>query len=555
MIGVHSLRGPILVGLVAVATGGAYFLGSRASEAKYHHISGFAWDRAQWATRTTGVRTSYNPDHDLNTETLTLVPGDERWLDFVFWCFDNKVIEHQVEAYGGTEWDGPKGGSIFHWAPGSRWETHTLASFGFTIGHTVGEHKWMDTMFPDFFEKYGGVSGINVKDRLAEIDPTSAAPWVEFLNFCGGPDSPYYRYLFHREAIIDPVHERIYLVGGHGVGFEYTFKRFYHEVREVLTDAKAFQFFQLYDTFGPGFACRGGWAKNHLSAKVRDVYASDDSSHWSARPGVAKREKYQPDKQPPPLPDALPDREAVERGQVIYNRQCLVCHGVEGDGNGFMAEGMDVRPRDFRQGWYKFRSTKSGQGPTFDDVERTIRIGVRNSSMPAWGQFLTAEQIHDVTRYIVTFSDVFTERWQAGREPELLPIPPQPDDLNALAARGAELYKTAGCANCHGEKGVGDGPSAATLKDNWDFPITAADLTYKWQFKNGYTPQDVYRTIFCGLTGTPMPSAEAVVPNSQDQWALVGYVLSLSPAERPVLRLKDFRQRLYSVIDSKGIVR
>ncbi|MGC8640810.1 MAG: c-type cytochrome [Isosphaeraceae bacterium] len=551
----NVLGGLALIGCVAVAAAGSYVLGRRTALAKYHHISGFAWDRQEWARRTKGIRTSYNPDHDLNTETLTLVPGDERWLDFVFWCFANKVIEHQVEAYGGTEWDGPKGGSIFHWAPGSRWETHTLASFGFTIGHVVGEHKWMDTMFPDFFEKYGGVHGINVKDRLAEIDPASPAPWIEFLDYCGGPDSPYYRYLFHREALIDPVRERIYLIGGQGAGFEYTFERFYHEVREVLTDAKAFQFFQLYDTFGPGFACRGGWAKNNLSPQVRGAYSEDRSSQWSVRPGVAKPEKYQPNKQPPPLPEGLPEPEAVKRGQVVYQQQCLVCHGALGDGNGFLAAGLDVKPRDFRQGWYKFRSTKSGQAPSFEDIERTIRVGVRNSSMPAWGQFLTTGQIHDVARYLVTFSEVLTERWQTARKPELLPIPPRPDDLASLTTRGAELYKTAGCNNCHGEKGLGDGPSAATLKDYWDFPIAAADLTYKWQFKNGHTPEHVYRTIFSGLTGTPMPSAESLIPDNRDRWALVSYVLSLSPAERPVLRLKDFRQRFNSAIDSKGIVR
>ncbi len=347
--------------VVAAAAGISYRSGRRAGETKYRHVSGFGWDREEWARRSKGVRTSYNPDHDLNMETLTLVPGDERWLDFVFWCFNNKVIEHQVEAYGGTEWAGPQGGVIFHWAPGSRWETHTLASFGFTIGHVIGEHKWMDTMFPDFFEKYGGVHGVNVKDRLAEIDPASPKPWVEFLEYGGGMNSPYYRYLFHREALIDPVRERICLIGGQGVGFEYTFERFYHEAREVLTDAKAYQFFQLYDTFGPGFACRGGWAKNKLSPDVRRVYALDDEGRWAVKPGVAKPVKYVPNPPSPPIPDGLPEAEAVRRGQVVYNQQCTMCHGIEGDGNGFLGAGMDVRPRDFRQGWYKFRSTAGGQ--------------------------------------------------------------------------------------------------------------------------------------------------------------------------------------------------
>jgi hypothetical protein len=149
-----------------------------------------AWTDAQWHARCRGVRTSYNPDADLREDALTLRPSDPRWLDFVFWTLSNKVNEHQVEAYGGTGWHGPEGGVLFHWAPGSRWERESLHSFGFFIGHIVGEHRWTDTMFPDFFEKYGGVYGVNVKDRLAEIAPGSMAPWVEFLEYQAGVGSP-----------------------------------------------------------------------------------------------------------------------------------------------------------------------------------------------------------------------------------------------------------------------------------------------------------------------------------------------------------------------------
>jgi mono/diheme cytochrome c family protein len=551
--------GTVIVGGAVLAAGIAwlaYSQGSRAAEKKYHVISGFAWGRDEWAKRTKGLRTSYNPDHDLNADTLTLVPGDERWLDFVYWCYNNKLVEHQVEAYGGTEWDGPKGGVLFHWAPGSRWETHTLASFGFTIGHVIGEHRWTDTMFPDFFEKYGGVYGVNVKDRLAEIDPASPVPWVEFLEYGGGANSPHYRYLFHRPSVIDPVHERIYLLGGQGAGFEYTFERFYHEVREVLTDAKAYQFFQLYDLYGPGFACRGAWARNNLSPQVSKLlYALPDESRWAVRPGVAKPVKYQPNPPAPDIPDDLPEPEAVRRGHMIYQKQCAVCHGITGDGNGFLAFGMDVKPRDFRQGWYKFRSTKNGHLPTFEDVERTIRRGVPGSSMPAWGQFLSAAEIHDVARYLAVFSEVFADSWKEARRPEPLTVPEAPADLASLRGRGGELFKSLNCNACHGDQGKGDGPSASALKDNWQHPITAADLTYKWSFKNGHTPADVYRSMVGGLTGTPMPATEVSLPDPRDRWALVAFVLSLSPAERPVLRLADFKRQFPVVVDKQGIVR
>jgi mono/diheme cytochrome c family protein len=531
----------ILLALVAVGVA-SYMIGEGLGEKKHSHISGFAWNADQWAEKSRGVRTSYNPDHDLSTTQLTLVPGDPRWLDFVFWCFNNKLAEHQVEAYGGTEWEGPAGGVIFHWAPGSRWETHTLASFGFTIGHTIGEHKWMDTQFPDFFEKYGGVYGINVKDRLAEIDSGSAAPWVAFLEYCGGPNSPYYRYLFHQEAVVDPVRDRIYLIGGQGVGFEYTYERYYHEVREVLTDARAYQFFQMYDMLGPGFACFGGWAKNKLTAQLHGIYFTDDTSKWSTKPGVAKSVRYDPNPPPPAIPADVPEIDAINRGQEVYRKQCVPCQGAAGDGNGFLAPGFEVKPRDFRQGIYKFRSTQTGELPVVADVEHAIARGVPGTTMPAWSHFLTQGQIADVARYLVVFSDQFVQAWKEKKSPELLAIPSPPQQFSDLSRRGAELYKTAQCAACHGEQGLGNGPSAVDLKDGWDHPINPTDLTYKWQFKNGHTPEDVYRTIFGGLNGTPMPSYLSAFDDQTDQWALVSYVLSLSPVTRPALHLADYHQ-------------
>ena len=547
----------IVLVLLCVGMVVSYVAGNASGEKANHVIPGFAWESADWAEKSKGVRTSFNPDHDLSTTELTIVPGDPRWLDFLYWCFNNKIAEHQVEAYGGTEWDGPTGGIVFHWAPGSRWETHTLAGFGFTIGHTIGEHKWMDTQFPEFFEQHGGVFGVNVKDRLTEIDATSPTPWVEFLEYVGGPDSPYYRYLFHQEAIVDPVREKVYFIGGQGVGFEYSFNRYYHEVREVLTDAKAFQFFQMYDMYGPGFASQTGWAKNKMNPELQDLLKTDDEE-WVTKPGVAKEEKYEPNPPAPEIPGDLPDLESIKRGQAVYKKQCVPCHGAKGDGAGFLAAGLDVKPRDFRQGIYKFSSTKTGQLPTIEDIEKATRLGVPDTTMPAWGQFLTPEQISDVSRYITTFSKLLVqEHWRSKKEPAKVQIPAVPSDLESLASKGKEVYKVAACAKCHGDDGRGIVKLAEDLKDNWGEPQNPRDLTYRWVFANGHKPEDVYLTLSGGLKGTPMPSFDESLTEEQ-RWALVSYVLSLSPSPRSALRLSDYKAGATEInkrLDRNGRVR
>jgi mono/diheme cytochrome c family protein len=81
-----------------------------------------------------------------------------------------------------------------------------------------------------------------------------------------------------------------------------------------------------------------------------------------------------------------------------------------------------------------------------------------------------------------------------------------------------------------------------------------ADLTYKWIFKNGDRPQDVYASIFGGLDGSRMPAYASEIPTESDRWALVAYVLSLSPASRPVLHLDDFATQRATRIGANGRV-
>lgn len=162
-----------------------------------------------------------------------------------------------MEQIGGTGWNGPTDGVIFHWAPGSRWEMHTVVPFERAIHHLADEHHWRDTMFKEFFERFGPIKGVSITLRLSFDKPPT---WAQFLAHVGGAESPYYRYVFHQEIAVDPARRRVTLFGGQGVLFEYTFERYLEEIKEVLTDCKAYQFFELYDRYGRGFASRPGWA-------------------------------------------------------------------------------------------------------------------------------------------------------------------------------------------------------------------------------------------------------------------------------------------------------
>lgn len=210
----------------------------------------------------------------------------------------------------------------------------------------------------------------------------------------------------------------------------------------------------------------------------------------------------------------------AKRGKAAFERYCVSCHGDLGDGNGEVAEWITPRPRDFRQGTFKWRSTPSGSLPLVSDLERTIREGLHGTYMPTWYAIGRRNRL-DVIAYIQTFSD----RWAKEKPVAAIVIPPQPPNDAASVAAGKETYETVQCGQCHGEKGRGDGPSAPTLRDDWGQPIKPYDFT-TGSLKCGNAPEDVYRVFMTGLNGTPMPSfTDSISP--EEAWHLVHYVLSL----------------------------
>jgi cytochrome c oxidase cbb3-type subunit I/II len=225
------------------------------------------------------------------------------------------------------------------------------------------------------------------------------------------------------------------------------------------------------------------------------------------------------------------DGEALrQRGRAVYTRRCAGCHGLEGDGNGPAATFLSPRPRDFTAGVFKFRTTPSGVLPTDDDLFRTVSHGIRWTAMPPWHEVPAGDRLAAIA-WIKTFS----ERWKEAREPAVALGTPPPASP-ALVARGRELYAQAKCAECHGETGRGDGPSATQLKDDFGRPIRATDLA-RGQFKGGARVTDVFRTMTLGLDGTPMPSfADSMT--GEERWAISYHVLSLSAWTDPLTGAK-----------------
>jgi mono/diheme cytochrome c family protein len=199
------------------------------------------------------------------------------------------------------------------------------------------------------------------------------------------------------------------------------------------------------------------------------------------------------------------DQEKLNRGARIYQENCAVCHGENGQGR--VGATLD-------KNWPSIRPDLT--------VKNVIENGISGTPMVAWSQAnggpLTEANIDDVTYYILS--------WQAGGPPEvdlgptptrgptLAPVPEVAGDPNL----GAVLYAE-NCAVCHGDKG--QGRVGATLDQN--FPSIRPDLS-------------VRAVIINGVEGSPMPAwgqanggplSEAQIDD------LTAFVLTLSGTAEP----------------------
>jgi mono/diheme cytochrome c family protein len=211
----------------------------------------------------------------------------------------------------------------------------------------------------------------------------------------------------------------------------------------------------------------------------------------------------------------------AKRGESLYRRYCIFCHGSRGDGRGENAAYLDPKPRDLTAATFICRSTPPGSLPLDSDLYDTISRGMNLSGMPSWKP-LTRQQRADLVAYIKSFSPRFGNEKPAAA----LEIPREPPSSAQSVKRGAQLFQSMNCWSCHGKEGRGDGPAASSLTDSKGFPISPFDFTSGTRFKCGQSGRELFRDVMTGLDGTPMPSFKDAMKPDQ-VWDLVHYLETL----------------------------
>jgi len=87
--------------------------------------------------------------------------------------------------------------------------------------------------------------------------------------------------------------------------------------------------------------------------------------------------------------------DSIRRGEVVFKTNCILCHGVNGDGKGRVSVLYTPKPADLtasdKDTAYKMKIVSQG-GPS---------VG-RSPIMPPWGKQLSQRELEDVVTYIDT---------------------------------------------------------------------------------------------------------------------------------------------------------
>jgi cytochrome c oxidase cbb3-type subunit III len=122
-----------------------------------------------------------------------------------------------------------------------------------------------------------------------------------------------------------------------------------------------------------------------------------------------------------PCPKPNPGAPDVTAGKQLFERHCVVCHGIEGKGG----RGPNLNRAEL------------SNAPDDAALKSVISDGIP-PAMPA-GFFFTDDDLANVSAYVRSLSK----------------FPPEP--VSGDASHGAQVYAEAGCSTCHIVAGIGTG--------------------------------------------------------------------------------------------------
>jgi cytochrome c oxidase cbb3-type subunit 2 len=231
--------------------------------------------------------------------------------------------------------------------------------------------------------------------------------------------------------------------------------------------------------------------------------------------------------------------ENLQAGKAIFTRECWVCHGDAGKGEGVYRAGLYPIPPDF---------SALADYADWTDADYYWRIseGVPWSAMPVWKEILKEDQRWQLVYFIrVNFTQtekrpesaaeqVYPASYEASVMPTSVPIEDvladgltSPVPVTPSWGMGRAMYLQM-CAHCHGLTGMGDG---------WDGTyLDVAPANFHDPDVRGFSDGDWFSRVSFGIQNSAMPIWGEWMP-IEYRWNVIKFlqesIVATVPTEQP----------------------
>lgn len=90
-----------------------------------------------------------------------------------------------------------------------------------------------------------------------------------------------------------------------------------------------------------------------------------------------------------------PSPRSLLHGKQVYLQNCIGCHGFQGDGNGPSGQYLEPKP-------FNFKSVDGQRAASEGQLYHFLLFGLPGTAMPAFGDYLTVNDIWDVINFLRT---------------------------------------------------------------------------------------------------------------------------------------------------------
>ncbi len=216
----------------------------------------------------------------------------------------------------------------------------------------------------------------------------------------------------------------------------------------------------------------------------------------------------------------IPATASYDTGRQMFLQRCAHCHGVAGDGTGWAGQYLNPKPADLR----KIAARKSGDLSTIEgEYQSKLSFGIKDSAMPAWGEFLPQGERWDDVRFVLDSFLTGKKVTTSQHVPGALPTQYVRTDTGIFQSEIATIDPAAGkpvyeryCASCHGAGGTGNGPG--TVGSASGSPAA---------FPKDMEDQYVFYRVRAGVSGSMMYGFEPVLSET-DIWNVTAYTVELT---------------------------